>query len=145
MARVTSLYSRLDKDATAKNAAAVLEDYQHRKMRVERWGNLSLQSPQITGMPRSESYGNKAEERITDTADDKVYLKTCEETLARITEPTYHGILKYTYFVPLKSNADIMERVHLSHSAFYEARKEALVAFAGWWLPIQTSELMVYR
>lgn len=142
MVRVTSLYSKLDKRATAENAAAVLSDYPHRRARSLSW-SMDLQSPSMDGMPRNDSVDNRTEHKIVDHLDDEQFVRRCNNILATITNETYRNILRFTYLHPLVSVEAVQERLHLAPSTYRRQREEALVAFAELWPPIP-SELLVY-
>lgn len=145
MARVDAIFKRLDNTETAANVDALLRKYLENKSIAGR-GTASLQSPAMDGMPRSDSYGNRVEEKIVGDLSARQFVKQCDSTLDKVPDETYHTILKLTYFVHNQPNDSIiMERVGLEHSAYYEAKKRAQIAFAGWWPPEGTSELLVYR
>jgi len=149
MGRVIQRFSKLDMDATADNAAAVLRDYPRRLVMAKRW-TMSLQSPQITGMPRNDSYDNKAELSITGHIDDQFYVEVCENIIRETMpgtarEEDWAKILDYYYLKQIGTDEVIMDRLGYSRSSYYEAKKQALCAFAEWWPPVQTSDLLVYR
>lgn len=145
--RATQRFSRIDKDKTAANAEAVLLEYPHRKALASR-GLVSLQSPKMDGMPHSPSVDNHGEERIISHLDDKLFVYQVEKIVKEImpetaTNDKWPGILKLRYLIPRPlSNDQIMERVGYEHTAYYDALKEALCAFAELWPPFP-SELVV--
>ncbi|MFT8409886.1 MAG: ArpU family phage packaging/lysis transcriptional regulator [Schleiferilactobacillus perolens] len=145
--RATQRFSKIDKDKTAANAEAVLLEYPHRKALASR-SLVGLQSPKMDGMPRSPSAENHTEDPIINHLDDKLYVYQCEKIVNEILPDTasndkWPTILKLRYLIryPL-SDADIMERVHYEHTAYYDGLKEALCAFAELWPPFP-SELVV--
>ena len=100
-------------------------------------------------MPRSDSYGNKAEEQITGHVDDQQFVKKCEVIVREIMpdvaqDENWAKILDYYYMRQIGTDEVIMERLGYSHSAYYEAKKQALCAFAEVWPPFP-NELLVYR
>ena len=143
MVRVTSLYSRIDRKATAANAEAVLMDYQHHYARVISW-SMDLQSPNMDGMPRNPSVDNNAEIKITNRLSDEQFVKRCNNIVQRIENETYRNIIRFTYFRPLPTVRDIEERLALSPSTYRRQKQEALVLFAELWPPVP-SELLVYK
>lgn len=142
MVRVTSLYSRLDKKATAENAAAMLSDYPHRLARSRAW-SMDLQSPVMDGMPRNDSIENRAESKVVDHLDDEQFVRRCDNIVRAITNETYQNILRFTYMQPLESVEAIEERMFMAPSTYRRQRVEALVAFAELWPPVP-SNLLVY-
>ena len=138
----------MDRDETAANAERVLLSYEHHKSMALRW-SISLKSPVIDGMPRNDSVENNTERQITNHIDDQLYVKQCEVIINEIMpqtsrNPKWPDILRYTYLKPLATDLAVQERVGYEHSAFYEAKKDALCAFAELWPPYP-SELVVRK
>ncbi|MES5863676.1 transcriptional regulator, partial [Lacticaseibacillus paracasei] len=89
----------------------------------------------MDGMPKSPSYGNKAEEKLVSHADELRYVACCEIAIRSVELEKYRIILTETYLVSLDQRKPwwlIAEELHLSKSAYYRDFKEALLAFADW-------------
>uniref|UniRef100_UPI0022E71231 transcriptional regulator n=1 Tax=Lacticaseibacillus paracasei TaxID=1597 RepID=UPI0022E71231 len=98
-------------------------NYWHHKRLAQRT-KIALRSPVMDGMPKSPSYGNKAEEKLVSHADELYYLNACDD---------YRTILWETYIIsPSKrlTNDAIVAKLKMERSAFYIARNRALYAFA---------------
>ena len=69
MVRATRYFSPIDHDKTIENAKEVLRNYWHHKRLAQRT-KTALRSPVMDGMPKSPSYGNKAEDKLVSHADE---------------------------------------------------------------------------
>lgn len=149
MVRVTSWYSKVDRDQTASNAAEILLAYPHHKALAMRY-TIALQSPNMDGMPRSDSFDNTTEAKIIGHLDDKQFVAQVDYILNEMMpevsrNENWAKILKLAYITRggLQDKA-IQERLGYEHSAYYEAKKDALCAFAELWPPFP-SELVVLQ
>ncbi|MEN2662166.1 ArpU family phage packaging/lysis transcriptional regulator [Lacticaseibacillus paracasei] len=134
MVRATRYFSPIDHDKTIENAKEVLGNYWHHKRLAQRT-KMALRSPVMDGMPKSPSYGNKAEEKVISHADELRYVACCEIAIRSVELEKYRIILTETYLVSLDQRKPwwlIAEELHLSKSAYYRDFKEALLAFADW-------------
>ncbi|QPB57167.1 ArpU family phage packaging/lysis transcriptional regulator [Lacticaseibacillus paracasei] len=134
MVRATSYFSPIDHDKTIENAKEVLGNYWHHKRLAQRT-KTALRSPVMDGMPKSPSYGNKAEEKVISHSDELRYVACCEIAVRSVELEKYRIILTETYLVSLDQRKPwwlIAEELHLSKSAYYRDFKEALLAFADW-------------
>lgn len=98
----------------------------------------------MDGMPRNDSVDNRTEHKIVNHLDDEQFVRRCNNIISSLTNETYRNILRFTYIRPLATVDDVAERVGLSESGYFKARREALCAFAEWWPPIP-SALLVYE
>lgn len=134
MVRATRYFSPIDHDKTIENAKEVLGNYWHHKRLAQRT-QTALISPVMDGMPKSPSYGNKAEEKVISHSDELRYVACCEIAVRSVELEKYRIILTETYLVSLDQRKPwwlIAEELHLSKSAYYRDFKEALLAFADW-------------
>ncbi|MDE3290422.1 transcriptional regulator [Lacticaseibacillus paracasei] len=134
MVRATRYFSPIDHDKTIENAKEVLGNYWHHK-RLAKRTKIALRSPVMDGMPKSPSYGNKAEDKLVSHADELYYIACCEIAIRSVELEKYRIILTETYLVSLDQRKPwwlIAEELHLSKSAYYRDFKEALLAFADW-------------
>ena len=132
MVRATRYFSPIDHDKTIENAKEVLGNYWHHKRLAQRT-KIALRSPVMDGMPKSPSYGNKAEDKLVSHADELYYLNACENAINIIEDEDYRIILWETYIIsPSKrlTNDAIVAKLKMERSAFYIARNRALYAFA---------------
>lgn len=142
MKRATWIHSRIDFDATAKNAEAELLNYGH-YWRMSRRANYDLQSPNMDGMPRTPSALNKTDLTIIGNIDAAAWLNCCNSIISdmSMSSERYHKILKLRYECGMEDK-DVMKKLHLEKSQYYEERRDALVAFAEMW-PARPNELVV--
>ncbi|EPC69866.1 Putative autolysin regulatory protein ArpU [Lacticaseibacillus paracasei subsp. paracasei Lpp41] len=134
MVRATRYFSPIDHDKTIENAKEVLGNYWHHKRLAQRT-KISLRSPVMDGMPKSPSYGNKAEDKLVSHTEELRYVACCEIAIRSVELEKYRIILTETYLVSLDQRKPwwlIAEELHLSKSAYYRDFKEALLAFADW-------------
>ncbi|MCI1912946.1 MAG: hypothetical protein LKJ06_07925 [Schleiferilactobacillus harbinensis] len=145
MMRIVQTYwRRLDHEATATNAEAVLMDYRHRKHKAKR-NEVTIQSPQMDGMPRSPSTENAQENKILRDLEDGEFCQQCDRVISAIESSEGRTILRLLYTVGRPPKVEsIMEQLGMQSTAYYHAREDALVAFAELWPP-SPSELLVYR
>lgn len=137
--RISGLYKRLDREATAVAAEDLLLDYHHRWARHRGWELAGIQSPSITDMPGSDSVNNHQEDNMIAALADAEYLKRCQDTVKQMSDPTEAAIIKYTYLQTMPSVESIAERIGMSRGGYYKAKTKALLAFAEFW-----PELLVY-
>ncbi|WP_057821920.1 ArpU family phage packaging/lysis transcriptional regulator [Schleiferilactobacillus perolens] len=141
---VQTYWRRLDHEATATNAKAVLMDYRHRKHKAKR-NEVTIQSPQMDGMPRSPSTENAQENKILRDLEDGEFCHQCDRVISAIESSEGRTILRLLYTVGRPPKVEsIMEQLGMQSTAYYHAREDALVAFAELWPP-SPSELLVYR
>lgn len=134
MVRATRYFSPIDHDKTIENAKEVLGNYWHHKRLAQRT-KIALRSPMMDGMPKSPSYGNKAEEKVISHANELQYVACCENAIRSVELEKYRIILTETYIVSIDQRKPwwlIAEKLHLSKSAYYRDFKKALLAFADW-------------
>ncbi|MBU6048328.1 transcriptional regulator [Lacticaseibacillus paracasei] len=134
MVRATRYFSPIDHDKTIENAKEVLENYWHHKRLAQRT-KIALRSPVMDGMPKSPSYGNKAEDKLVSHTEELRYVACCEIAIRSVELEKYRIILTETYLVSIDQRKPwwlIAEELHLSKSAYYRDFKEALLAFADW-------------
>lgn len=145
MMRIVQTYwRRLDHEATAANAEAVLMDYRHRKAKAKR-NEITIQSPRMDGMPRSPSTENAQENKILRDLEDGEFCQQCDRVINAIESSEGRTILKLLYTVDRPPKVEsIMERIGMQSTAYYHAKEDALIAFAEIWPP-SPSELLVYR
>lgn len=145
MMRIVQTYwRRLDHEATAANAEAVLMDYRHRKAKAKR-NEITIQSPRMDGMPRSPSTENAQENKILRDLEDGEFCQQCDRVINAIESSEGRTILKLLYTVDRPPKVEsIMERLGMQSTAYYHAKEDALIAFAEIWPP-SPSELLVYR
>lgn len=145
MMRIVQTYwRRLDHEATAANAEAVLMDYRHRKAKAKR-NEITIQSPRMDGMPRSPSTENAQENKILRDLEDGEFCQQCDRVINAIESSEGRTILKLLYTVDRPPKVEsIMERLGMQSTAYYHAKDDALIAFAEIWPP-SPSELLVYR
>lgn len=145
--RATKRFSRVNRDKTAANADEVLTQYPSRKAMTLRW-SAALQSPNMDGMPRTSSTRNTAEDKVMGHLDDLQYVKQVEyiinELMPEVSrDENWASILRLTYMTHGGLEpSEVQDRLGIEHSAFYEARKDALCAFAELWPPFP-AELVV--
>lgn len=141
---VQTYWRRLDHEATAANAEAVLMDYRHRKAKAKR-NEITIQSPRMDGMPRSPSTENAQENKILRDLEDGEFCQQCDRVINAIESSEGRTILKLLYTVDRPPKVEsIMERLGMQSTAYYHAKEDALIAFAEIWPP-SPSELLVYR
>lgn len=137
---IQSLFKQLNRTATIEAADMLLQDYHHRWARYQGYKMAGLQSPEISGMPRSDSVGNHVEDKIiTGLADDE-YITRCQKTVALMQDATEAAIIKYTYMVTMPSVEATAEQVGLTYSGYNKAKPKALLSFAEFW----PDELLIY-
>ncbi|KRL86417.1 hypothetical protein FC50_GL000939 [Lacticaseibacillus pantheris DSM 15945 = JCM 12539 = NBRC 106106] len=99
-----------------------------------------LQSPEISGMPRSDTVGNHVEDKIITGLADEEYVDRCQKTVALMQDATEADIIKYTYMVAMPSIEATAEHVGLTYSGYKKAKPKALLSFAEFW----PDELLIY-
>lgn len=122
------------REDTIEKAREILGDYWHHKRLAQRT-EISLISPAMDGMPKSPSYGNKAEDKIVSHADELRYVDCCEKAIKSVEIERYRIILTETYLVPVDKRKPwwmIADELHLSKSTYYRNLSEALLTFADW-------------
>jgi ArpU family phage transcriptional regulator len=143
MRRATRFYNRtFDEDKTADRAHQELCMYDQ-NVALSRRTPGGLQSPQSDGMPKAPTFVNRAEEGIVDHVYAVAWVNQVHSVLHDMTNERYSTILRL-YYLKHVQDTDIMERIHLSRSQYYESKKDALIAFAEMWRPLP-SELVVKR
>lgn len=142
MRRVTRLHSRVDDDATAERAHAELCKYDENFALSQR-GARALQSPQFDGMPKSPSIENRVEASVVNHVYAVIWVQKVKNTIEKLVDDRYRTILKL-YYLKHVDDGSIMERIGLEKSRYYEAKKDALIAFAESWKP-EPSELLVMK
>jgi ArpU family phage transcriptional regulator len=94
-------------------------------------------------MPKSPNHENHVEEGIIDHVYAKAWVGQVNNVLGAMTNERYSTVLRLCYIKHV-SDVDIMDRVGLEKSQYYEVKKDALVTFAEMWRPYP-SELVVLR
>ena len=140
----TSLAKRLNAKETAANADSVLRDYQDMKALAYRTDGLK--SVRLSDMPSGSSDPKIAEKIMIKQLNAAEYIEACQKALAAVKElnENWGQILRYLYFGPILTPTQLQERNALEHSAFYAARRKALVAFAEAF-PDKWGELLVFN
>ncbi|PTU94019.1 transcriptional regulator [Lacticaseibacillus casei] len=129
--RVTRYFSPIDHDKTIENAKEVLGNYWHHKRLAQRT-KIALRSPVMDGMPKSPSYGNKAEEKVISHADELYYVECCESAVDAIEDEDYRTILSESYLIPAskrKTNEALFDLIGVGKTAYQDKKKQALIAF----------------
>ena len=98
MVRATRYFSPIDHDKTIENAKEVLANYWHHKRLAQRT-KIALRSPVMDGMPKSPSYGNKAEDKVISHADELYYIACCEGAIESLDSANHRLILTSSYLV----------------------------------------------
>ena len=138
MVRATSYFgkrSKQERDKTAANAERILLEYPRARSKTLR-GAVSIQSPTLDGMPRNDTVSNRNEDRIINTLD---------KAMPNVSkDPNWAKIIKLAYLLPQPmKDVAIQQRLGYGHTAYYDAKKEALCAFAELWPPFPT-EIVTY-
>lgn len=123
------LFREVDFPCTRSNAHKILKQYRKFE-RIAGRAKIDIRSPQITDMPKSQSYGNKTEDAIIQFvyAEDER-----DEILKAITslDLVKRQILYYCYCEPESySNAFIADKIGYSERQINRLKKEALIYFA---------------
>jgi ArpU family phage transcriptional regulator len=84
----------------------------------------------MDGMPKSPSYGNKAEEKLVSHADELYYIACCEGAIESLDSANHRLILTSSYLTKRYSDQQIMDKLFLSKAQYYRTKREALIAFA---------------
>ena len=151
MVRATSYFgkrSKQDRDETAANAERILLEYPRAKSKTLR-GAVSIQSPTLDGMPRNDTVSNRNEDKIINTLDDEDLVAQCDYIVNKAMpnvskDPNWAKIIKLAYLLPQPmKDVAIQQRLGYGHTAYYDAKKEALCAFAELWPPFPT-EIVTY-
>lgn len=145
MGRVSQRYSwRLDYKQTAANADRELKKYRHRHQKSLRRDVLGVQSPGMDGMPRNDSIDNGQENKLVQFLSDGEFVQKVRNAIGLIEDDQQRELLDLLYIKhPLTVEA-IMERMHISNTAYYNLKQSALCSFAEVWPPAP-SELLAYR
>ncbi|ETW68505.1 autolysin regulatory protein arpU [Lacticaseibacillus rhamnosus 2166] len=132
MVRATRYFSPIDHDKTIENAKEVLGNYWHHKRLAQRT-KIALRSPLMDGMPKSPSYGNKAEDKLVSHADELYYIACCEGAIESLENENYRIILVESYLTPKttrKSSLQLADHLHVDRTTLWRQTQEALYAFA---------------
>jgi ArpU family phage transcriptional regulator len=141
---VQTYFSRLDRKATAENADLVLGDYRHRRQKARRNDVASIGSPSMDGMPKTASVANGQENMVVNHLGDAEFVAKVDTAIECIEDDDQRAVLKLLYISHQLTAEAIQERLHMSNTAYYHTKEDALIAFAEVWPP-QPSELLVYR
>lgn len=142
--RFPSYFSRFDQSETIRNAKQLLQDYPHYK-RLELATRPTLHSPQIDCMPPNHSAENGMENAMIRHVYFVVYVSACERTIANLPNDMDRKILK-TRYLDGHTDSYTMKQVGLEHSAYGDAKNQALIAFAELCPPLPDyGQLIVYR
>lgn len=105
-----------------------------------------LQAVHYDGQPQGDTDPQRGEHVIIDGLDATQFVADCNQALLTVREldgEDWYNLLRWLYFEPLPSAVDVMARMGLEHSAFYERRQRASCAFAEVFSPAW-GELLVY-
>ena len=123
-------FREVDFNQTRKNARKVLSTYRRLERTVGR-SSIDLRSPLITSMPKSPSYGNKAEDALVQRVDAEKERDAIVSALMRLSLIS-RQILYYSFCdVDKHSNAEIGDLIHGYGEKNVEKLKSiALIEFA---------------
>lgn len=140
-----SMSEMINKGATARNVDVLLKDYQHKRMLALR-ANV-LRASVIDGQPHGVPDSESTERHITDKIDAAEFVTACDNALVNVKDilGAWEATpLILTYFHPAPNDTAIMERMGLEHTAYYQRKKQAQIAFAEVF-PNRWGELLVYQ
>ncbi|MDK1720251.1 ArpU family phage packaging/lysis transcriptional regulator [Dellaglioa algida] len=122
------LLDKLDETATKRKAIKVLKSYQRYK-RIANRNILFLQSPAMTGMPRSSSGENTEEIKIVNKVTAETIVKTIENCIELVVGSEYRILLENKY-IHGDSDYEIQSTLGISKSTQDRMLKVALLNFA---------------
>lgn len=136
---------KIDAKATAAATSDLLKhDYPHLRNVAGR--PSVLQGQRLDGMPHATD-PLAGEHVLVEGVDATQFVVDCQTTLLHVRAEAgdaCYNLLLWLYFKPLPTAMDVMERIGLEHSAFYEKRRRALCTFAEAF-PDTWGELLVYK
>ena len=122
------LLDKLDETATKRKAIKVLKSYQRYK-RIANRNILFLQSPAMTGMPRSSSGENTEEIKIVNKVNAETIVVTIENSIAEIYGSDYRMLLENKY-IHGDTEYEIQTTLLISERTMYRKLNAALISFA---------------
>lgn len=122
------LLDKLDETATKQNAIHVLKSYPRYK-RIANRNILFLQSPAMTGMPRSSSGENTEEIKIVNKVNAEMIVKTIEHCIESIVGSDYRMLLENKY-IHGDTEYELQTTLLISERTMYRKLNAALISFA---------------
>lgn len=122
------LLDELDETATKRKTIKVLRSYQRYK-RIANRNILFLQSPAMTGMPRSSSGENTEEIKIVNKVTAETIVKTIEHCIESIVGSDYRMLLENVY-IHNDTAYEVQSTLLISEATMYRKLDKALLRFA---------------
>lgn len=128
----------METDKTVENARRWLSKEFPNLKRKAQLSNVLPSSPVWDNQPKSTSFGNSQEEKLTTYIDAKTLTQATYDVLDVMSDKdtSRHATLLKLCFKDELDDVIVMERLCMSHRWFYQNKRNALIEFAdlfeGW-------------
>lgn len=122
------LLKRMNNHATKNRVRNFLTDELPQLMLVANLSQLDIKSPSFSDMPKGSSYGNSAEDNITEYMMARTAVLAVVATIDKL--PSIYGTILKAAYIDNVQDEFIMDRIGYKPSRYYELKYQSYSWFA---------------